>query len=64
MRKILLSIIMAIVAMGANAQFKGSVDIRPRLDPEPYQISFNFSRVCKQLGVDSEEFGALLLNFL
>ncbi len=62
MRKILLSILLAIVATGAQAQFKGSVDSRYHLDPTPYSIKFNFARVCAQLGVDKEEFGRLLIT--
>ena len=62
MKRILLSILLAIVAMGANAQFKGSVDARYHLDPESYAIQFNFARVCAQLGVDKEDFGKLLIT--
>ena len=60
MKRLLLSIFMAIVAMGANAQFKGSVDIKYKMEPQPHVISFNFARVCQQLGVDKDEFGLLL----
>ena len=62
MRRILLSILLAIVAVGANAQFKASVDSRYHLDPNPYGIKFNFARVCAQLGVDKEEFGRFLIT--
>jgi hypothetical protein len=60
MRKILLSILLTIVATGANAQFKGSVDIMYKMEPRTHVISFNFARVCQQLGVDKDEFGLLL----
>ena len=60
MKRILLSILLAIVAMGANAQFKGSVDFKYKMEPRGKVISFNFSRVCQQLGVDKDEFGVLL----
>ena len=60
MKRILLSILLAIVAMGANAQFKGSVDIKCKMEPRGKVISFNFPRVCQQLGVDKDEFGILL----
>ena len=60
MRKILLSILLAIVATGAQAQFKGSVDIKYKMEPQIHVISFNFARVCQQLGVDKDEFGLLL----
>ena len=59
MRRILLSILLAIVAVGANAQFKGSVDVKYKMDPAPYAIQFNFARVCQQLGVDKEEFSRI-----
>ena len=60
MRRILLSILFAIVATGAQAQFKGSVDIMYKMEPRTHVISFNFARVCQQLGVDKDEFGLLL----
>ena len=60
MRRILLSILLAIVATGAQAQFKGSVDIMYKMEPRTHVISFNFARVCQQLGVDKDEFGLLL----
>ena len=60
MKRLLFIVLMAVAATGANAQFKGSVDVRYKLDPTLYTIGFNFSRVCDQLGVDKEEFGKLL----
>ena len=60
MKKILLSILLAIVATGADAQFKGSVDIKPIQNAKPREISFNFAAVCRQLGVDRQEFATLL----
>ena len=60
MSRILLSILLAIAAVGANAQFKGSVDIMYKMEPRTHVISFNFARVCQQLGVDKDEFGLLL----
>ena len=60
MKKILLSILLAIVATGANAQFKGSVDISPVQNAKPREISFNFAAVCRQLEVDRQEFATIL----
>ncbi len=64
MKKILLSILLAIVATGANAQFKGCVNMKPdsRSQMDVYMISFNFATVCKQMGVDREEFFYALLR--
>ena len=60
MRKILLCILLAIVATGAQAQFKGSVDISPVQNAKPREISFNFAAVCRQLEVDRQEFATIL----
>ena len=60
MKRLLFIVLMAIVATGAQAQFKGSVDFKYKMEPEWHMIGFNFSRVCEQLGVDKDEFGILL----
>ena len=62
MKRILLSMLVAVAAIGANAQFKGSVDVKYKMEPREQVIGFNFSRVCQQLGVDKDEFGILLWN--
>ena len=54
--------LVAVAAIGANAQFKGSVDVKYKMEPREQVIGFNFSRVCQQLGVDKDEFGILLWN--
>ena len=60
MRRFLLTFLIAIITIAANAQFKGSVDIKHKMEPQPHVISFNFARVCQQLEVDKDEFGLLL----
>ena len=60
MKRLLLSVLVAVAAIGANAQFKGSVDIKPIQNAKPRQISFNFAAVCKQLEVDRKEFATIL----
>ncbi len=60
MKRLLLSVLVAVAAICANAQFKGSVDIKPVQNAMPRQISFKFTDVCKQLGVDRKEFATIL----
>ena len=60
MKRLLLSVLVAVAAICANAQFKGSVDIKPVQNAMPRQISFKFTDVCKQLGVDRQEFATIL----
>ncbi|MBQ3971699.1 MAG: hypothetical protein II687_05780 [Selenomonadaceae bacterium] len=60
MKRLLLITLMFIAATGANAQYKGSVDFKYKMEPEWHMIGFNFSRVCEQLGVDRQEFATIL----
>ena len=60
MKRLLLSVLVAVAAISASAQFKGSVDIKPIQNAKPRQISFNFAAVCKQLEVDRKEFATIL----
>ena len=64
MKRMLLSILVAVVATGANAQFKGSVNMNPesRSQTDMYVISFNFATVCKQMEVNRDEFYYALLR--
>ena len=62
MKRMLFGVLMAVAAIGANAHFKGSVDLKYKMEPREQVIGFNFSRVCQQLGVDKDEFGILLWN--
>jgi hypothetical protein len=56
MKKFLLSILLAILAISANAQFKASINMSPGGGRTPRVIRFNFADVCKQLGANYDEF--------
>ena len=61
-----LFVLLAVVAMNmsASAQFKGSVTIMPQEPYTTYQISFNLGKVCESMGVDCDEFGPILDQWL
>ena len=52
------------IAICASAQFKSSVWMVPDDMYMGPQIAFNFSSVCRSMGVDSEEFGPILKRWL
>ena len=52
------------IAICASAQFKSSVWMVPNDMYMGPQISFNFSLVCRSMGVDREEFGPILKRWL
>ena len=52
------------IAICASAQFKSSVWMVPNDMYMGPQIAFNFSSVCKSMGVDREEFGPILKRWL
>ena len=53
-----------VIAICASAQFKSSVWMVPDDMYMGPQISFNFSSVCRSMGVDREEFGPILKQWL
>ena len=58
MKRILLSMLMAVVAIGASAQFKSTVTAGVK--DYNYHVSYNFEDVCQSLGVTPESFGHAL----
>ncbi len=52
------------IAICASAQFKSSVWMVPNDMYMGPQIAFNFSLVCRSMGVDREEFGPILKRWL
>ena len=48
----------------ASAQFKSTVWMVPEDMSQGPQIAFNFSSICRSMGIDREEFGPILKNWL
>ena len=64
MKRLSLLLLGMALAICATAQFKGSVSVVPQEYYRPYQIAFNFSSVCKSMGVTQEEFAPILDQWL
>ncbi len=64
MKRLSLLLLGMALAICTNAQFKGSVSVVSQEYYRPYQIAFNFSSVCKSMGVNQEEFAPILDQWL